>query len=152
MTEYQSYIRAAKLFPKTVGFEMNLEWTLIFIQILDCWMQLTSVRWQARTWNKYKSFTDFAEKKGIKNVGRMLHANRFGEFEERCAGALYLADTWLEWLDTFVDVRNQLACYLREVMQLTDQCKFLWCGAALVGLHVTIPFMSMLLEHRVTPR
>ena len=115
-------------------------------------MRLTSVRWQARTWNKYKSFTDFAEKRGIKNVGHMLHANRFGEFEERCAGALYLADTWLEWLDTFVDVRNQLACYLREVKQLTDQCKFLWCGAALVGLHVTLPFMSMLLKHRVTPR
>ena len=152
MAEYQSYIGAAKLFPKTVVFEMNQEGTLIFIQILDCWMQLTSVRRQARTWNKYKSFTDFAEKRGIKNVGHMLHANRFGEFEERCAGALYLADTWLEWLDTFVDVRNQLACYLREVKQLTDQCKFLWCGAALVGLHVTLPFMSMLLEQRVTPR
>ena len=82
----------------------------------------------------------------------MLHVNRFGEFEERCAGALYLADTWLEWLDTFVDVRNQLACYLRKVNQLTDQCKFLWCSAALVGSHVTLPFMSMLLKHRVTPR
>ena len=31
-------------------------------------------------------------------------------------------------------------------------CKFLWAGAALVGIHVTSPFMSMLLEHKVTPR
>ena len=151
MTEHQSCIGGAKLFPKTVGFEMNLEGSLIFIQILDCWMQLTSIRWQARAWNKYKSFTDFAEKRGIRNVGHMLHTNRFGEFEERCAGALYLSDIWVEWLDTFVDVRNQLAYYLREVKQLIDQCKFLWCGAALVGVHVTIPFMSMLLDHRVTP-
>ena len=36
MTEYQSCIGAVKLFPKTVGFEMNLEGSLIFIQILDC--------------------------------------------------------------------------------------------------------------------
>ena len=66
-------------------------------------MQLTSIRWQARAWNKYKSFTDFAEKRGIGNVGHMLHENRFGEFEERCGGALYLSDTWVEWLDTFVE-------------------------------------------------
>ena len=82
----------------------------------------------------------------------MLHANRFGEFEEKCAGALYLPDTWVKWFDTFVYVRNQLACYLREFKHLTDQCKLLWCGAALVGVHVTIPFISMLLDHRVTPR
>ena len=66
-------------------------------------MRLTSIRWQARAWNKYKSFTDFAEKRGIRNVGHMLHENRFGEFEERCGGALYLSDTWVEWLDTFVE-------------------------------------------------
>ena len=122
--QYQSRIGAEKLFPKTVGFEMELEDQLIVVQILDCWMRLTSIRWQARAWNKYKHFTDFAEKRGIRNVGHMLHANRFGEFEERCAGGLYLAKVWTEWLETFSDVRNQLACYLREVMPLIDQCQF----------------------------
>ena len=43
----------------------------------------------------------------------MLHANSFGEFEERCAGGLYLAKVWTEWLKTFSDARYQLACYLR---------------------------------------
>ena len=149
---YQTFIGANKLFPETVGFEMNLEDKIVVIQILDCWMRLTSIRWQARAWNKYKGFTDFAEKRGIRNVGHMLHANRFGEFEERCAGGVYLADTWLKWLETFSDVRNQLACYLRQVTSLIDQCKFLWAGAALMGIHVTLPFMSMLLDHRVTAR
>ena len=41
---YQSQIGADKLFPKTVGFEMNIEDKLIVIQILDCWMRLTSIR------------------------------------------------------------------------------------------------------------
>ena len=149
---YQSQIGAHKLFPKTVGFEMNIEDKLIVIQILDCWMRLTSIRWQSRAWNKYRKFTDFAEKRGIQNVGHMLHANRFGEFEERCAGGLYLADVWVEWLKTFSDVRNQLGCFLREVEGLMEQCKFLWAGIALVGIHITVPFMSMILDHHVTPR
>ena len=85
-------------------------------------------------------------------MGHTLHANRFGGVEERCVGGLYLADMWLSWLSTFSDVRNQLACYLREVEGLIDQCKFLWAGAALIGLHLTVPFMSMLLGHRATPR
>ena len=82
----------------------------------------------------------------------MIHANRFGEFKERCAGGLYLADVWMEWLTLNTEVRNQLSCYLREVMCIMDQCKVLWAGSALIGLHLTAPFMSMLLDHKVTPR
>ena len=149
--KYQCLIGADKLFPKNVSFEMNIEDKLIAIQILDCWMRLTSIRWQVKPWNRYSLFTNYAEKQGLKNVGHMLHANRFGEFEERCAGGLYLAKVWVEWLKTFGDVRNQLACFLRSVTNLMEICKFLWAGAALIGVHLTAPFMSMLLEHRVTP-
>ena len=151
LTTYQCLIGASKLFPKNVSFEMNVEDKLIVIQVLDCWMRLTSIRWQSRPWNRYSDFTEFAERRGIKNVGHMMHSNRFGEFEERCAGGVYLSETWKEWLSTFVDVRNQLACYLRSILSIMDMCKFLWTGAALIGLHVTAPFMSMLLDHKVTP-
>ena len=37
-----------------------------------------------------------SDKKEIRNVGHMIHANRFGEFEEWCAGGLYLADIWMD--------------------------------------------------------
>ena len=50
LVTYQSYIGADKLFLKTVSFEMNIEDKIVIIQILDCWMRLTSIRWQARTW------------------------------------------------------------------------------------------------------
>ena len=131
---------------------MNMEDKIVVIQILDCWMRLTSIRWHCRAWNYYKSFTDYAESHGIKNVGQMIHANRFGEFEELCAGGLYLSNTWNDWLALNPNVRNQLACYLRAVNGLQDTCKFLWCGSALIGLHVTAPFMSMILDHNVTTR
>ena len=84
-------------------------------------------------------------------MGHMLHANRFGEFEERCTGGVYLASIWVQWLDSFHDVRNQLACYLRSVERIMDQGVFLWAGTALIGLHVTVPFMTMLLDYKVTP-
>ena len=53
---------------------------------------------------------------------------------------------------TYTDVRNQLACFLREILGIMNQCKFLWTGAALIGIHVTRLFMSMLLDHKVPPR
>ena len=54
LVTFQSDIGADQLFPKTVIFQMNIEDNIVIIQILDCWMRLTSSRWQARTWNKYK--------------------------------------------------------------------------------------------------
>ena len=36
MTSYQTAIGVEKLFPKTVGFEIEIEDKLIVIQILDC--------------------------------------------------------------------------------------------------------------------
>ena len=82
----------------------------------------------------------------------MLHANRFGEFEERCAGGVYMADAWIDWLNVNTDTRNQLSCYLRDTLGIMDQCKFLWAGAAIIGIQLTQPFISMLLDHKVTPR
>ena len=152
LTRYQTKIGTDKLFPETTGFEMNINDKTIVIQILDIWMRLTSIRWHGRMWNRYNSYTGFAEKNGIRNVGHMIHANRFAEFEERCAGGVYMADTWIAWLDTFTDVRNTLSCYLRSVITLMEICVFQWAAAALVGLHVTTPFMSMLLDYKATQR
>ena len=148
----QCSIGADKLFPKNVSFEINIEDKLLVVQVLDCWMRLTYVRWQSKPWNRYPLFTEYAERQGIKNMGHMLHNNRFGEFEEQCAGGLYLTDCWMAWPRTYAGVRNQLVCYLRGLSCPIDMCKFLPAGAALVGIHVTMPFLSMLLERKVTPR
>ena len=69
---YQCSIGADKLFPKNVSFEMNIEDKLLVVQILDCRMRLTSVRWQSKPWNRYSLFTEYAERQGIKNAGHML--------------------------------------------------------------------------------
>ena len=87
-------------------------------------MRLTSIRWHGRAWNKYELFTVFAEKLGYRNVGHMIHANRFGEFEERCAGGVYLAEIWVKWLESYQSIRNNLSCYLRSVLGLMSICIF----------------------------
>ena len=43
-------------------------------------------------------------------------------------------------------------CCPPEVLLLMEQCKFVWVGIDLVGLHVTMPFMRMLIDHKVAPR
>ena len=82
----------------------------------------------------------------------MVHANRFGEFEERCAGGVYLSECWMKWLESYHSIRNNLSCYLRSVLNLMDICVFQWSAAALVGMHLTAPFLSMIIDHRVTQR
>ena len=42
LSVYQCSIGADKLFPKNISFEMNIEDKILVIQILDCWMRLTS--------------------------------------------------------------------------------------------------------------
>ena len=75
--------------------------------------------------NKYKSFTGYTERRGCQNVGHIIHANRFGEYEESCADGIYLADVWIAWFDTFSNVRNQLTCFLSNELNLMEMFRFL---------------------------
>ena len=152
LNAYQCSMGADTLFFKNVSFEMNIEGILLVVQILGYSLRLTSVRWQSKPWNRYSLFTEYAERQVIQSVRHMLPVIRFGEFDERCAGGLYLADCWMTGLRPYAGVRNQLACYLRSVSDVVDTSKFLWVGAALVGIHVTTLILSMLLEHKITPR
>ena len=74
LVTFQSDIGADKLFHKIVSFEMNIEDKVVIILILDYWMRLNSIRWQTRMWNKYKSFTDYADSRGYQNVCDMFDA------------------------------------------------------------------------------
>ena len=139
-------------FLKNVIFEMNIEEKLLVVQVLGYSMRPASVRWQSKPWNRYSLFSEYAESQVIKSVRHMLQVIRFVEFEERCTVGLYLADCWMTGLRPYAGVRNQLECYLRSKSDVIDTCKFLWAGGALVGIHVATLFLSMMLEHKVTPR
>ena len=130
---------------------MNINDKTIVIQILDVWIRLTSNCWHGRMWNCYNSFTTFAEKRGLVNVTCSMPTDSVS-----LKNVVVAECTWLRagfpWIETFSDIRNTLSCYLRSVINLIDICVFQWEATSLIGLHVTTPFMSMLLDYKVTLR
>ena len=86
----------------------------------------------------------------MSNVGRELHGNRFGDLELCCAIGVYSLPTWVSFIETHPNIRNQLTTFIRETIHLADVCSVLWLGAALFGIHVTWPYMNLLLELEAT--
>ena len=140
-TKYQSAVGYDKMYPKITGLELDLEENCLIKQILDVFMRLTADRWQARPWNKYKDYDQFCKDNEVSNFGQQLHGNRFGELEKCCAIGLYSLDTWNEFINTFANVRNNLATFLRDTGHLYEICNFLWLGPALIGIHLTEPYL-----------
>ena len=150
MLSFQTKIGGSKIFPTTTGFDMVMETTNAWVQILDLGMRLTDDSFKSRTWNYHDSFVEQLLLDGKKAVGGKLHGARFGEFEIRLGEGVYLLPSLEKWLDNHPEVRNSITCHLRACKGLFDQCSFMWLGGALVGIHVTQPIIEMLLTHKVT--
>ena len=122
----------------------------MMLQVLEGFLRLTADRWSARAWNKFEEYNQFCLEQEKSNLGRELHGNRFGDLELCSAIGVYSLDTWVQFVETHPNIRNQLTIFLREVLHLAEICKFLWLGAALFGIHVTFPYMSLLLDLEAT--
>ena len=119
-------------------------------QILECNLRLTADRWQARAWNRYDAYNKFCKDQGILNMGQELHGNRFGDLEKCCAIGVYSIENWIDFINVHSDVRNELAIFLRDTQHLSDMCTLLWLGPALIGIHLTEPYLSLLIDHEAT--
>ena len=148
--KYQEGIGHDKLYPSITGFEMDVEDKGLIKQIMEMYLRLTADRWQARSWNKYEEYTIFCTERGMRNVGQELHGNRFGELEKCCAIAVYSLPTWKDFISSYPNIRNQLAIFLRDTVHISDMCNFLWLGGALLGLHLTEPYLFLILEMNVS--
>ena len=144
--QYQTKIGADKMYPTITGFELDMEEKCLIKQMLECFMRLTADRWQARSWNRFEAYTEYAKDNGMVNMGVELHGNRFGDLEKCCGIAVYSLDTWINFINRRTDVRNNLAIFLRDTQHLSDICTFLWLGPALLGIHLTEPYLALLLE------
>ena len=58
-------------------------------QVLDALMSLASKQWAERSWNKYHEFTEWLERKGLKNETGPLREIRFGELEAKALTEAY---------------------------------------------------------------
>ena len=148
--KYQVAIGHDKMYPSITGFELDMNDKLLPKQILECFLRLTADRWQARSWNRFEGYTKFVTELGRLNLGQELHGNRFGDFEMCCAIGVYSLSTWINFVDSNSNIRNQLSIFLRDTMHLSDINLFLWLGPALLGIHLSEPYIFLLLELKVT--
>lgn len=146
---YQSSIGHKKMYPSVTGFEMEMEDQCLVKQVLEGFLRLTADRWQARSWNKYEEYNKFCQIAQIINKAIELHGNRFGDLERCSAIGVYSLPTWISFVEQHPNIRNQLAIFLRDTAHLADICRVLWLGSALVGIHVTFPYLYMLLDLEV---
>ena len=130
--------------------ELDMDDTSLVKQVLEALLRLTADRWSARSWNKFKEYSEFCKENDVSNVGRELHGNRFGDLELCCAIGVYSLPTWISFIETHPNIRNQLTTFIRETIHLADVCNVLWLGSALFGIHVTWPYMNLLLELEAT--
>ena len=147
---YQLDIGHNKMYPSISGFDPDMEDKSLIKQILECFLRLTSDRWQARSWNRYEEYCAFTIERGFPNLGRELHGNRFGEFERCCAIGVYSMSRWVEFIESYANLRNDLAAFLRDCLHLSEICTFLWLGAALIGVHLVEPYMTLILDMKAT--
>lgn len=142
---YQTKIGHQKMNPGE-NLELDMEDRCLVKQVLEAYMRLTADRWSARSWNKFEEFSHFCKDNGLTNEARELHGNRFGDLELCSAIGVYSLETWVKFIEYHPNIRNNLTIFLRETLQLAEICSILWLGAALFGIHVTWPYMNLLLE------
>ena len=148
--KYQVASGHDKMYPSITGFELDMNDKLLPKQILECFLCFTSGRCQARTWNRYESHTKFVTELGKLNQGQELHGNRFGDLERCCAIGVYSLWTWVKFVEAYSNIRNQLSIFLHDTMHLSDINLFLWLGPPLLGIHLSEPYIFLLLELKVT--
>ena len=148
--KYQVAIGHDKMYPSITGFELDMNDKLLPKQILECFLRLTADRWQARSWNRFEAYSKFVTELDKLNLGQELHGNRFGDFERCCTIGVYSLSMWIKFVDAYSNIRNQLSIFLRDTMHLSEINLFLWLGPALLGIHLSEPYIFLLLELKVT--
>ena len=128
------------------GFELDVEDKGFIKQIMEMYLRLTDDRWQAISWSRYEEYTIFCSESGVQNMGQELHGNRFGELDKCCAIAVCSLPTCQDFVSSYPNIRNQITIFLGDTVHLSPMCNFLWLGGALLGIHLTEPYLFMILD------
>ena len=145
---YQEKIWYDKMYPSITGFELGMEDTSLIKQIFECFLRLTADPWEERSWSRLTAYCRFVKDLGKLILGQELHGNRFGEFEKCCAIGMYSIEMWVDFINVRSEIRNNLAIFLRDTQHLKDACILLWLGLALLGIHLTEPYLSLLINQK----
>ena len=145
---HQSKIGHDKLFPSLEYCNLDASDDSLVKQVLDALMNLTSKQYAERSWNKYHEFTEWLDRKGIKNETGPLREIRFGELEAKALTGAYHLSHIEQFLQIHSEIRNKLTCFLRSAFPMRDVILFYLIGAALIGIHIGEPYVNLLMVKR----
>ena len=145
---HQSRMGHDKVFPSLEYCNLDASDDSLIKQVLDALMNLTSKQYAERSWNKYHEFTEWLERKGLKNETGPLREIRFGELEAKALTGAYHFSHIEQFLQIHSDIRNKLTCFLRSAFPMREVILFYLIGAALIGIHIGEPYVNLLMVRR----
>ena len=119
-------------------------------QIIERFLRLTVDHLGERSWSRFTAYCKFVKDLGKLNLGQELYVNRFADFEKCCAIDIYFIEMWVDFINVRSEARNDLPMFLRDTQYLKDICILLWLGPALLGIHLTEPYLSLLIDPKAT--
>ena len=141
-------IGADKLFPSLNYANLDQEKFMVTMQCLDAMMALVSPGKSNKSWSQYFKFNKYLDPR--ENHSYSLKDRRFGQLPALCLVALHHFDDILKYLERVPQVRNQLACLCRGMIDIEEFLKFVWAAASLLGVHFYEPYLFFIIDQNAT--
>ena len=110
---------------------------------ITCLTSFINNEYSSKPWNHQQHFNVFISPK--KNESISVKDHRFNRIFDCCIHILYHVDDIKLYLDTFQNILNGIAVLHRTFLDM-ELLKPIFCATALVGIHFTHPFLSLLLD------
>ena len=137
--------------PKAIKecFLVNVEFRnqTIVEKALFCLSGFINQECSSKPWNRYDQFCVFIHPK--KNESLTLKDHRFNRLMDCSLTALYHLDDIKQFLEKHSHVMNDMAILDRSFLEM-DILKPIFCATSLIGIHITRPFLALMLDTRTT--
>ena len=139
-----------QLLHDTLGKERIVDCFLVDVDFVNedfitkaikCLTSFISKDYSAKPWNRQKHFDSFIAPKANESLSYKDH--RFNRIFQCCMVLVHHLDDIASYLDTYRNIVNGISILDRSFVEMT-LLKPIFCAAALIGLHITIPFQALL--------
>ena len=114
---------------------------------LACLSSFINKDFSSKPWNRQEHFDAFISPH--KNESLSLKDHRFNRIFECCLRVLHHLDDIKLYLDTYQNILNGVAILDRTFLDM-ELLKPIFCATALIGIHFTSPYLSLLLDTKTT--
>ena len=117
------------------------------IKAIKCLTNFINKDYSAKPWNRASHFSEFIKPK--LNMSLTLKDHRFNRLFDCALSVLYHLDDISEYLDKFSSIVNGITILDRSFVEM-EILKPILTAISLLGIHVTRPFHSLLLDEKTT--